>query len=138
MTPVDTVTLCRLARAAAPQQAFDEYTPEIWYGVLGAYPLDDCKAALMAVIAMKPFVSPSEILTEVKRIRKARVDAFGPLPPPPPDQPDDPRVYAAWKGDMVRRIADGDGAAVKAEYEAIEATFTHHPMPELGRVIHAV
>ena len=34
MTPTESVTLCRLAAAACPQQAIDEWTPDIWHELM--------------------------------------------------------------------------------------------------------
>jgi hypothetical protein len=138
MTPVEVVNLCRLAKAACPQQHFDEWTPEIWGTVLGDLRYEDCQAGLVSLVTVKPFCSPAEVREATLRIRRQRLDDFGELPNPPRDLPDDPRSYVEWKGDLIRRICDGEGDAVTAEYAALEAAMPKHPMPELGHIFHKV
>ena len=98
----EAVALCRYAKAACPQQAFDEYTPDAWADLLADVSLADAQEGLRAVVAGKPFVSPSEIRTEVRRIRRRRLDAFGPLPAPAPDAD-----WRAWLAAAVEAVASG-------------------------------
>jgi hypothetical protein len=70
----EAVILCRYVKALCPQQKFDEYTPDAWYELLGDYLLNDCKDAARTVGQRQPFIAPSEIITEVRRIRDQRID----------------------------------------------------------------
>jgi hypothetical protein len=77
MTPLEATTLCRLAKAMCPQQAVDEYTPDAWHMLLEDARFVDAKEALVNLARRQPFVAPSEILAEVKRIRGKRIAEFG-------------------------------------------------------------
>lgn len=110
MTPNETVVLARYVRALCPQQKFDEYTPDAWHDVLGAYPLAAARAAAAAVAGRQPFVSPAEIIGEIRKQRDARADSFqGPgLPAEVPDaDPDDVPAYLAALRAQRTRAADG-------------------------------
>jgi hypothetical protein len=110
MNPSETVMLARYVKALCPQQKFDEYTPDAWHDVLGDFSLADARAAAAAVAKRQPFVSPAEIIGEIKRQRGARADSFqGPgLPAEIPDaDPDDVRGYMAALRAQRTRAADG-------------------------------
>ncbi|GAA0453876.1 hypothetical protein ABZ951_00735 [Streptomyces sp. NPDC046215] len=110
MTPDETVVLARYVRALCPQQKFDEYTPDAWHDVLGGYPLAAARAAAAAVAGRQPFVSPAEIIDEIRKQRDARADSFqGPgLPAEIPDaDPDDVPAYLAALRAQRTRAADG-------------------------------
>ena len=107
MSAPEAVVLCRFAKACCPQQQFDQYTPDAWHELLGDLLFDDCKAALTEVAKRQPFVSPSEIREQVKKLRIARIDAFGMLPEPPPGL-EEPAEYYDWRRSMMRRIGDGE------------------------------
>ena len=106
MTNAEAVILCRYAKAACPQQAFDEYTPDAWGDLLGALRFEDCKEALRNVVKRKPFVAPAEIREEVTRVRNKRIGDFGGIPNPPDDL--DVEEFGRWRADIVRRIGDGE------------------------------
>ena len=107
MNPEEALTLCKFAKAACPQQAIDQDTPAAWAMLLDDIRYQDAQEALKNVVRDQPFVSPSEIRAEVKRIRAKRVIAFGPIPDPPREVGDDPARYRAWIGETQRAIADG-------------------------------
>ncbi|MFB6977736.1 zinc finger domain-containing protein [Streptomyces scopuliridis] len=110
MTPDETVVLARYVRALCPQQKFDEYTPDAWHDVLGDWPLAAARAAAAAVAKQQPFVSPAEIIGEIRRQRDAKADSFqGPgLPAEIPDaDPDDVPAYLAALRAQRTRAADG-------------------------------
>lgn len=110
MTPREAVMLVRYVEACCPQQKFDEYTPDAWHDLLGDLRLEDCRAAARAVAQRQPFVSPSEIRAEVKRIREARLgpgDGAPSSPLPPPADPDDVRGYLNAMRAQQKAIADG-------------------------------
>ncbi|MGW1160413.1 zinc finger domain-containing protein [Streptomyces sp. NPDC002519] len=110
MTPDEVVVLARYVRALCPQQKFDEYTPDAWHDVLSDYRLADARAAAAAVAKRQPFVSPAEIITEIKQQRSDRATDFqGPgLSAEVPDaDPDDVRAYLAALRGQRTRAADG-------------------------------
>lgn len=124
MTKAEAVILCRFAKACCPQQAFDEYTPDAWFELLNDLRFDQCKEAVVRVVKRQPFVSPSEIRTEVKRIRFDLIDKFGLFDPPPSisKYDDDWKLdtaYREWIADMNRRI--GDGELTREQYDAEQA-----------------
>ena len=110
MNPNETVMLARYVKALCPQQKFDEYTPDAWHDVLGDFTLADARAAAAAVAKRQPFVSPAEIIGEIKRQRGDRADSFqGPgLPAEIPDaNPDNIPAYLAALRAQRTRAADG-------------------------------
>lgn len=110
MTPDETVVLARYVRALCPQQKFDEYTPDAWHDVLGEYRLDAARAAACRVAKKQPFVSPAEIIGEIRASRGENASAFqGPgLSAEVPDaDPDDVPAYLAALRAQRTRAADG-------------------------------
>lgn len=110
MNPSETVMLARYVKALCPQQKFDEFTPDAWHDVLGDFALVDARAAAAAVAKRQPFVSPAEIIGEIKRQRGERASDFqGPgLPAEIPDaDPDDVQAYLAALRGQRTRAADG-------------------------------
>lgn len=109
MTSEEAVIIVAYVRACCPQQRMDEYTPDAWHDLLGDLALGDCRAAARAVAQRQPFVSPSEIREEVKRIREARLGPPGPglSPIPPPADPDDVFGYMRALRAQQARIAAG-------------------------------
>ncbi|MFC7330793.1 hypothetical protein [Marinactinospora rubrisoli] len=104
MTPTEATTLARLARAACPQQHFDEFTPDIWFDLLGDIGFDDAKQGLLAATRTRAFVSPAEIRAEVKKIRAERMkNSDLALPPAHPDARDYSQQFRA----QLRALADG-------------------------------
>lgn len=83
MEPQETVMLTRYVRALCPQQRFDEYTPDAWHDVLSAYRLEDARAAAAQLAARQPFISPGELVPEIRRIRDARIGDQAPAYLPP-------------------------------------------------------
>jgi len=106
MTPKQTLALTRYVKACCPQQAMDSYTPDAWYDLLGDLPLEDCRAAVVAVAKRQPFVAPAEIRAEVRAIRDERLRLAGD-PAPPAELLDDPAAYRAWIRRTTKQIADG-------------------------------
>jgi hypothetical protein len=106
VTPQETVILARYVKACCPGSQIDEYTPDAWHDLLGDLELADCREAVTAVAKRQPFVAPSEIRAEVKRIRDDRL-ARTPLPPPPAEVADDPGRYREIIRANVERIATG-------------------------------
>lgn len=110
MNPDETVLLARYVRALCPQQKFDEYTPDAWHDVLGPYRLAEARVAAAAVARRQPFVSPAEIIAEIRQRRAdSAADFVGPgLPAAVPDaDPDDVQAYLAALRQQRTRAADG-------------------------------
>ncbi|MFG3660278.1 hypothetical protein [Streptomyces sp. NPDC047706] len=110
MTPDETVVLARYVRALCPQQKFDEYTPDAWHDVLSDFALADARAAAAAVARRQPFVSPAEIIDEIRKIRDARADGFqgpGMSAEIPDADPDDVQAYLSALRGLRTRAADG-------------------------------
>jgi hypothetical protein len=110
MTPREAVILTRYVEACCPQQKFDDYTPDAWHDLLGDLDLDDCKTAVRTVAQRQPFVSPSEIRAELKRVRAERIGPPGPglSPIPPPVHPDaGPKAYLESLRAQQARLASG-------------------------------
>jgi len=105
MTPLEAVALCRLAKACCPQQQFDEYTADAWGELLGDLRFEDAKQALINVVRVQPFVAPAEIRAEVKRIRRQRIDDYGPVDLPPGLSDED---YQRAFIETTRAVADGN------------------------------
>ncbi|WP_431999284.1 zinc finger domain-containing protein [Streptomyces sioyaensis] len=109
MTPDQTVVLARYVRALCPQQRFDEYTPDAWHDVLGAYPLDEARAAAAHCASVRPFVSPSEIIAAIRQARSDRdrdLQGPGQYAEIPDADPDDVHAYlAALRGQRTRAAA---------------------------------
>lgn len=108
MSHAEAVLLCRYAKAACPQQQFDEFTPDAWSDLLADLRFEDCRLGLKAVVQRQPFVAPAEIRDEVKRIRTKRIEEFGPLPDPPFDSEFSSADYSRYIRDTIRRIGDGE------------------------------
>lgn len=126
MTPTEATKLARLARAACPQQHFDEYTPDIWFDLLSDLDFEDAKEALLRRVRAKPFVAPAEIRAEVRVIRDER-RARQVLPAPGHELTDDPDAYKEALARIVERAGDG-----RVPFRAIEgpARTGGDPTPE--------
>lgn len=132
MTPTEAVTLCRLVKGACPQQAFDQYTPDMWAKILADVRFVDAEEAVVRIVARSPWCSPSEIIAEVKKMRAKRIEEFGPIHPPADIDPDNWRAFQEWLASTERQIADGELKPVKLELPernmaAIEGAFQRVP-----------
>jgi hypothetical protein len=113
VTPTESVAIGRYIRAHFPQQPFDEYTVEALAELLGAYPIADCRRAVLAIADRgEHWCSPSDVKAEVKRIRGKRIEQHPPLTPPPGDIAE----QQAWLKDARRRIGDGEVIDSDAAY----------------------
>jgi hypothetical protein len=118
MTRAEAVALCRLAKAFCPNQQIDEYTPDAWWESLKDLRFEDAREAVVSVTKRQPFVSPSEIRADVRRVRYNRVDKFGHIEPPP-GMWDDPAGEAAAIHAIRQRVADG--TLTREQYDAERA-----------------
>ncbi|MBE4783951.1 hypothetical protein [Streptomyces caniscabiei] len=74
MTEEEAVQIAEYVQAACPAQKFGEYTPDVWGEILAPYAVDEARAAVIAVARRKPFVSPAEIVTEIRERRAERIE----------------------------------------------------------------
>lgn len=110
MNEEETVVLARYVRALCPGQKFDEYTADSWHDVLADFALVDARAAAASVARKQPFVSPAEIIAEIRKQRDDRAAGFqGPgLSAEVPDaDPDDVQAYLSALRGLRTRAADG-------------------------------
>lgn len=121
MTEEDTVLLVGYVRALCPQQRFDEYSPDAWYDVLHDYTLDEAKTAAAAVASRQAFVAPGEIVTEVRKARKARVSVDAETEAPAAD-PNNVPLYLRQLRSHRRDVATGHAAPIPVA--AINASVT--------------
>lgn len=105
MSPEEALKLCRLAKAASPAQAVDDYTPELWALSLTRERFVDAQQAVVELSREQEWIHLSHIVKRVKRIRDERVRAV--TMPTPPDGLT-PAEYSDWFRDTIRRIADGE------------------------------
>lgn len=130
MSHAEAVLLCRYAKAACPQQAFDQYTPDAWADLLGDLRYVDCQEAVKAVVQRQPFVAPAEIREEVKRVRSKRILDFGPIPDPGHEIGADPARYRRYMLETTRDIADG--VLLPGQVPPLIAELTRDVIAELG------
>lgn len=105
MNAEETIKLARFVRAACPQQKFDEYTADAWLMLLADVEYRDAMTAAQTLAKRQPFVSPAEVIGEVKRIRGDRLRAHGNAEPDADG--DDVLGYKAAIRAYRKAIADG-------------------------------
>ena len=107
MNAQEAAALCRFAKSCAPQQRFDEYTPDAWYLQLDDIDFADAKQAVVSVTREQPFVSAAEIRQHV-RARRESIDLRQiPATDPPSALADHPQAEQQWILTYKRAIADG-------------------------------
>ncbi|MYW48848.1 hypothetical protein [Streptomyces sp. SID161] len=74
MTEEEAVQIAEYVQAACPAQRFGEYTPDVWGEILAPYDVNEARAAVIAIARRQPFISPAEIVTEVKARREERIE----------------------------------------------------------------
>lgn len=126
MIASEALALARYAKAARPQQKWDEYTPDVWADALDDVRYADAKTAVVALTKAAAFIDVPAIRAEVKRLRRDRLDR-NPLPAFPGD-PDDVAAELAWKREWIARIGDGEAPPEPAALPARE-------MPALGALL---
>lgn len=104
MNNQETVKLTRLVKAVCPQQAMDEYTADAWCELLADLRMEDCTEAVKALGQTQPFIAPSEVRAQVRKIRAERIERTE-LPAPHPDLT--PLETIEWLRETRKAIADG-------------------------------
>lgn len=105
MNHTEAAKLCAYVKQMCPQQAIDEYTPDVWYDLLSDLRFVDAFEAAKLCGRKQLFVAPSEIRVEVRRMREKRIATFGHFDMPP-NLPEG--EYREQLATMRRRIADGE------------------------------
>ncbi|MFS4107508.1 hypothetical protein [Streptomyces sp. PD-S100-1] len=73
MTEEEAVQIAEYVAAACPAQKFGEYTPDVWGEILAPYDVVEARAAVIAIARRQPFISPAEIVTEIRERRAERI-----------------------------------------------------------------
>lgn len=74
MGPDELEQITRGIKALCPAQKWDEYTPDLWLGVLQRVRYADATVALERLAARQPWIGPSDIVREVSAIRGGRLE----------------------------------------------------------------
>lgn len=128
MTPQEAVELCALAAQCFPQQRMNEYTPDAWGLILADTRFIDAKDAVIKLARKSVFVSPAEIIAEVKKTRDDRISRHGEIVPPADLDPDNPEEYRLWLRAARQAIGDGNPPPpvpelAKRDMRQLEGTF---------------
>ena len=134
MTPIETAQLIAMIRSININQQFDEHAPEAWAFVLDDISLTDAKAALRNLARERRFLDPCDFVSEVKRIRSARIEACG-INAAEVDEitGDNPRHWQQELRELHQRAADG--RIDRAWYEDYLAA--RKPVTEAPRALQA-
>ena len=112
MNSTEVAKLCRYVAAMCPAQKFDEATPDAWTHVLRDVRIEDARVAVVELAKRQPFIAPSEIIAEVRRIRARRIDAV--TLDPPAEVASDTAGYLRWLRRSRRAVANGWEPPVEA------------------------
>ncbi|MFE9906453.1 zinc finger domain-containing protein [Streptomyces achromogenes] len=105
MTEEEAVQIAEYVAAACPAQKFGEYTPDVWGEILAPYQVDEARAAVIAVARRQPFVSPAEIVTEIRERRAERIELANIVYDGDPDETG--AQSAAALREIIRAAGDG-------------------------------
>jgi hypothetical protein len=124
VTLIETVRLCKMVRAAAPAQKFEEETPDLWHPVLAEFSYQECQDALVIVAREQPFIAPSDLVKVIRqhrragaRARRAEIEADPGLVPDA--SPDDPAAYVAAL--RFGRMTDGGRRGIEPKPDSVKA-----------------
>ncbi|MFE7128918.1 hypothetical protein [Streptomyces sp. NPDC057617] len=123
MTEEEAIQIAEYVAAACPAQKFGEYTPDVWGEILKPYNPDEAREAVIAVARRQRFVSPAEIVTEIRERRAERIALANPV------YDGNPNETGAESGQSMRALirAAADG---QTPPQAIAAS-VGHGRPEL-------
>lgn len=108
MTPAEAAVLSAYAEQCCPQQKFNEFTGDAWGDLMPDIRFVDAKEAVKNIARRSPWVSPAEIIAEVKRVRSERIARHGDITPPSDLDPDNYEAYRAWLHAARQSIGDGN------------------------------
>lgn len=133
----EAVMLSAYVENACPQQKFNEFTGEAWGDLLADVRYVDALEAVKTLGKKQPFISPSEIIAEVRVVRSKRIadEVVHSLHPPADLDPDDPKAYIAWLSGAIKALGDGEpprefGELRERPLRAIEGAFRRVPRDE--------
>ena len=109
MSPTEAAALLAMA-ATFDNRKPDPAAATAWATVLDGLRPEDCRQAVIEHYRdHTEWLMPAMVRTAVRRIRTARIIAYGTLPDPPAGlDPDNAHAYARWLADIRRQIADGN------------------------------
>jgi len=108
MKPTEAAALLTIA-AAFDNRKPDADQAKAWAMALDGLRFEDCREVVVAHYrTSRDWLMPSDVVAGVKRLRRRRIDDYGPFPEPPAICAEDPAEYSRWYSDLVRRIADGE------------------------------
>lgn len=108
MNNEETAILTGLIRQIAPAQKIDAFTADVWAPLLAEVRMADAREALIVLGRTQSFISPADIIREVKRIRTDRVTSGPEFDPAAYPDGDTDEGYLAGIRDHTRRVADGE------------------------------
>lgn len=122
MTDEEAIALSKYVAALCPAQRFNEFTPDAWIDVLGPYDAEDARTAVVAVARRQPFISPAEIIDEIRTMRAERIAAANLVYDGDPDA--GPVESAKQMRALVRDAGDGQlpPRPIRAALEPAEQT----------------
>ncbi|MCM2394431.1 hypothetical protein [Streptomyces albipurpureus] len=74
MTEEEAVQIAEYVAAACPAQRFNEFTPDVWGEILKPYAVAEARTAVIAVARRQRWISPAEIVDEIKARREERIE----------------------------------------------------------------
>lgn len=126
MNATETARICDAISQIKPSQRFDTDTPALWAVILADVRYEDARQAVLNLGGRQQYIDPSDIITEVRRIRDDRIDRTE--LPVPNASPDDPAAYAAEYRALRLAIADGTLAGDRLDaYRRGEISLTGRP-----------
>lgn len=94
----ETTRICKAIASIKPAQYLDDETPAFWSLILADIRYEDARQAVVTLGGKTKFIDPSDIITEVKRIRNERLKHSDLIIA---DSPEERRA-------IIKAIADGE------------------------------
>lgn len=131
------------AALLAVAAAFDNRKPDAdaaqaWAIALDGLRFTDCRDAIVAHYrATSDWLMPAMVIGHVRRVRDARIKAYGVISPPLDLDPDDTGAYARWGAYAYEAVANGEeipqvapnGVPMPKELARQMSTFGQMPGP---------
>lgn len=128
MTIDEVRAMCLWLRKLIPHQDFDDDTPEAWTPLLTETPREDARVAVMAILRRSRYVAPLDIVDEVKRMRRERLERVGFKTIAPNVNPDDEAAQRRELLALREAIASGEFTqADRDQYELGGVRLTGEP-----------
>lgn len=101
----ETTKICKAIASIKPAQKFEEETAAIWQAVLADVRYEDARQAIINIAGRNPWIGADDIITEVKAIRRERLEHADRVLPDV--DPDDVTAWLAARRAGIRALADG-------------------------------